>query len=113
MKRIDLDTHLSTQGRIEIRQGLVEEEHFGFAHDGAANGDALALAARQLRGLAVEQRFELQQTSGLAEPPPGFAFFRSECRESESNVLGHRHMRDKGHRTGTPWRLRAWREGCA
>jgi hypothetical protein len=40
---------ISTRSRVEVRERLVEQEHLGVAHDGAADGDALALAARQLR----------------------------------------------------------------
>ena len=43
--------HLPAQRRVEVRQRLVEEEHFGLAHDGPADGDPLALPARELSGL--------------------------------------------------------------
>jgi hypothetical protein len=45
---LDLHAHLATQLRVEIRQRLVEEEHLRPAHDGAAHGDALTLAAGEL-----------------------------------------------------------------
>ncbi len=41
----DLDTHLNAQFGIEVGERLVEEEDTRVAHDGAADGDALALAA--------------------------------------------------------------------
>ena len=41
----DLDPHRDAKLGIEIGEGLVEEEDLGFAHDGAADGDALALAS--------------------------------------------------------------------
>jgi hypothetical protein len=44
----------AAQRRVEVGQRLVEQEGLGLAHDGAADGDALALAARELPGLAVE-----------------------------------------------------------
>ena len=40
-----LDAHLHAQLGIEIAERLVEQEHLRVAHDGAADGDALALAA--------------------------------------------------------------------
>src|SRR5947209_8576678 len=45
MQPLDLAAHLVAQLRVEVRQRLVEKKYAGFAHDGAANGDALALAA--------------------------------------------------------------------
>ncbi len=52
---LDLGAHLHAQLRIEVRQRLVEEEHLRVAHDRAAHGDALALAAGELARVAVEQ----------------------------------------------------------
>ena len=40
---------------VEVRERLVEEEDLGLAHDGAAQRDALALAARERLGLAPEE----------------------------------------------------------
>jgi hypothetical protein len=39
---------LHTQRRVQVGQRLVEEKELGLAHDGAANGHALALAAGEL-----------------------------------------------------------------
>jgi hypothetical protein len=39
----------------------------GLAHDGAAHGDALALAARQLRGAAVEIGEEVEDAGRLLD----------------------------------------------
>ena len=44
----DLEPHVDAQRRIEVRQRLVEQERRRLAHDGAADGDALALAAGKL-----------------------------------------------------------------
>ena len=45
---------------VEIRQWLVEQEADRLTHDGAADRDALALAAGQLSRLALEQCGELE-----------------------------------------------------
>ncbi len=50
----DLDAHRDAQRGVEVGQRLVEQEDLGIAHDGAADGDALALAAGKLLGQAVE-----------------------------------------------------------
>ena len=64
----DLDAHLHAQLGVEVRQRLVEQERLGLAHDGAADGDALALAAGQLPRLAVHQLLQLQHARGFFDP---------------------------------------------
>ena len=62
---LDLGAHLHAQLRVEVGQGLVEQEHLGIAHDRPAHGDALALAARKLARLAPEQSLDVQNAGGL------------------------------------------------
>ncbi len=50
----DLGAHLVAQLGIQVGQRLVHQEDLRVADDGAADGDALALAAGQGLGLAVE-----------------------------------------------------------
>ena len=47
-----LAAHLDAQAGVEVRERLVHEEHGRLAHERPAHGDALALAARELAGLA-------------------------------------------------------------
>ena len=56
----ELQPHLRPERGVEVRQGLVEQEDLGVAHDRPPDGDPLALAAGQRLGLAVEQLLELQ-----------------------------------------------------
>ena len=49
---------LHAQLGVEVGERLVEEEHLRLADDGAADGDALALAAGELAGLALQQLFD-------------------------------------------------------
>jgi hypothetical protein len=56
---------LHAQGGVQVGQRLVKQEHLGLAHDGAANGHALALAARQLLGLAVQQMLDVQDLGSV------------------------------------------------
>ena len=58
---LDLGAHLDAQLGVEVGQRLVEQEELGVAHQRPAHRDALALAARQLAGLAVEQVVDLQE----------------------------------------------------
>ncbi len=52
----ELEPHLHAQLGVEVGERLVEEEDLRVADQRAADGDALALAAGELRGLAVEVR---------------------------------------------------------
>ena len=63
----DLEAHLHAQRRVEVGQRLVEQERLGLAHDGAADGDALALAAGELARLAVEIVGEVQRRRRLRD----------------------------------------------
>ena len=67
---LDLDAHLHAQLGVEVGQRLVEQEHLGVAHDGAAHGDALALAAGELLGLAVEQLLDVEDAGCLVDALP-------------------------------------------
>ena len=65
MQRGDLRAHVDAQFRVEIGQRLVEEEDLRLAHDGTADGDALALAAGEFARKTIEKRLELERA-----PPP-------------------------------------------
>ena len=69
MQLADLQTHADTQRRVEIREGLVEEEGRGLAHDGASDGDALALPARELARAPVQILGEVQDRGRLLDTP--------------------------------------------
>ena len=68
LQRADLAAHLDPQLGIEIGERLVHEAHRRLGDDGAAERDALLLAARELRGLAVEQLVEPQHIGGALQP---------------------------------------------
>ena len=67
MQRHQFAAHLDAQLGIEIAQRLVEQERLGLLDDGAADGDALALAARELVGPALQQMRDLQDVGGLGD----------------------------------------------
>jgi hypothetical protein len=52
---LDLEAHLHAQLGVEVGERLVEQERGGLAHDRAAHGDALALAAGERARLPVEE----------------------------------------------------------
>ena len=63
----DLGARLDAQLRVEVRERLVHQERLRVAHDRAAHGDALALAARERARLAVEQRLEVEDARGVLD----------------------------------------------
>ena len=54
----DFRAHLNAQLCVQIGQRLVEQKYLGISHDGAAHGDALALAAGKLARQAPEETVE-------------------------------------------------------
>ena len=64
----DLRAHLHAQLRVQVGQRLVHQEDLRAAHDRAAHGDALALAAGERLRLAVEQLLEPDHLRDLARP---------------------------------------------
>src|SRR3954454_12925484 len=92
----ELDPHLDAQRRVQVRERLVEEEDLGLADDGAADGDALALAAREVLGLAGEQRPEVQDAGGLVDLGAAFGLRHAGEAQGEAHVVGHGHVRVEG-----------------
>ena len=103
----DLDAGRDAQRRVEVGQRLVEQEDFRVAHDGAADGDALALAARQGLGQPLEI---FRRAAGCRRPAArggrsrSCSPWRSSCRRP---CCRRRSCAGRAHRTGTPWRCRA------
>ena len=92
----DLGPHLVAELGIEVTQRLVHEHDLRGAHDGAADGDALALAAGERPGLAVEIVRDIEDLGGLPhllvdDIPPLVPE-----REGEGHVLIHGHVREEG-----------------
>ena len=90
----DLDAHLHAQLGIEVRQRLVEQEDPRLAHDGAADGDALALAAGELPS-ACARAAARSAGSRAARCTRGSisAFVYAGGLEAEGEVLVDRHVR--------------------
>ena len=93
MHLFDLGAHLHPELGIEVRQRLVEQEHLGVAHDGAAHGDALALAAGELLGLAVEQLRDVEDAGRLVHALLDLGLGKALEPQPERHVLEHGHVR--------------------
>src|SRR5512143_712965 len=88
-----LGSHLDPQRGVEIRERLVEQEERGPPHEGAAESDALALAAGELARSAVEIRREAEVLGRVAEPLVRLRPRHLAHLEAEGEVLADRHVR--------------------
>ena len=93
MEARDLGAGLDAQLGVEVGQRLVHEEHGGLADDRPAEGDALALAAGELLGLAVEQLLELEDPGRLVDPLLDVRLGDLAQLEAEREVVADRHVR--------------------
>ena len=59
LKLADFAAHLDAQLRVEIGERLVEQQHLRLDDEGAGDGDALQLAARELMRPAIAIAVEL------------------------------------------------------
>ena len=89
----DLDAHLHAQHGVEVGQRLVEEEHLRLAHQRPADGDALALAAGELRRPAVEEFSSCSMLRDFVGALLDHVLRRLGDAERERDVLAHRHVR--------------------
>ena len=93
MHALDLGAHLHAQFGVEIGQRLVEQEHLGIAHDGAAHGDALALAAGELLRPAREQFGDVEDAGGVVDALLDLGLGKFAQLEAERHVFADRHVR--------------------
>ena len=93
MQSLDLRPHLHAQLRIEVGQGLVEQEQLRIAGQGPAHGHTLALTARELGRTAVEQVLDLQHDRDFLDAL--LARFRRHLAhlQRKTDVVGHGHGR--------------------
>ena len=92
---LDLQPHLHAQLGVEVRQGLVEQEHRRLAHNRAAHGHPLPLPARQFTRLAVQIRLQLQQLGRHRDPRGDLILGCLGDLQPVGHVIKHRHMRVK------------------
>ncbi len=78
---------------VEVGQRLVHQEDGRLAHDRATQRDALALAAGELLGLAVEQVGQLDRRGCLAHPPVDLSLGHLAQLEAEGEVVVDAHVR--------------------
>ena len=87
------DAHLHAQQGVEVGQRLVEQENFRLAGQRPADGDALALAAGQLRRFAVHQLVKLQQRCDFVRALRLHCLRGAGDRQRKRDIVAHREMR--------------------
>ena len=87
MQRHQLAAHLHPQLGIEVAERLVEQERLGLLDDGAADGDALALAARELVGPALQQVLICRISAALRDALGDLGLRQLLVLEPEAQVL--------------------------
>ena len=93
LQRGDLGAGLDAELGVEVRQRLVHEEDLRLAHDGAAHGDALALATGERLRLAVEVRLEVEELGGLETRLARSSLADAGDLQREAHVVGDGHVR--------------------
>ena len=93
VERCQLGAHAHAELRVEVRERLVHEERLRLAHDRASHRDPLALAARERRGLAVEQLVEAEELGGTGDSLPDLALGGLAHLQPVAEVLAHGHVR--------------------
>jgi hypothetical protein len=88
----DFEAHVDPQSGVEVGERFVEEEGFGFAHDGAADGDALTLATRQRARPAVEIARQVQRAGRVVDLLVDDGLRCLGHLEREGDVVAHAHM---------------------
>src|SRR5207244_6325870 len=63
---LQLDSSLAAELCVQVGEWLVEQEDLRAAHDGAAEGHALALTAREGSRLALQEVVETQDAGRVA-----------------------------------------------
>ena len=89
----ELGAHLHAQLGVEVRERLVHQEGARLAHHRAPHRDALPLAARERRRLALEQRIEAEDVRDVVDAALDLDLRRLAQLEPEAEVLLDRHVR--------------------
>ena len=92
----ELGAHRDAELGVEVGEGLVEQEGDGVADDGAADRDALALAAGELAGAALEEGVDLEHAGGVGDAAGDLGAGQAGVLETEGEVLAHGHVRVEG-----------------
>ena len=95
MQARDVRARLDAQLGVKVREGFVHEEDRRLADDGAPERYALALAAGEGLGLAVEELVEAQDLARVRDAPLDLILRRLAQLQPKGEVVVDAHMRVK------------------
>ncbi len=90
---LDFSAHLLAQAGVEVGERLVEKESLGLAHNGAAHGNALTLAAGKRFRATFQQRLKAEFGGGRLDGARDFLFRRFAQPHAVAHIVGNAHMR--------------------
>ena len=93
VQRREVGAHLDAQLRVEVRQRLVHQEGVRLTHDRPAHRNPLALSARKLSRLPLEQVVDPQHGRRRGDPRLDLALPETVELEPEGHVLVDGHVR--------------------
>ncbi len=93
VQAFQLRAHVNAQLRIQVGKRLVEEKHPRLTAESGADGDALALAARELTRFPLEVFGQTEDRRHLSNAPVEFRLRRPPQFEREGHVSIDRHVR--------------------
>src|SRR3954452_1588902 len=96
LDRLQLDLHLLAQLQVEGAERLVEQQHLGPLDDRPGQGDALALAAGELAGLAISVAGQADHLQRFVASLRSLGLVDAGDAQAVGNVLAHGHMRGQG-----------------
>ena len=104
MQRRRIVAHLVADSASRLDNGSSNRNAFRLLDDRATDGDALALAARQLRRHSLKQAVRLQENFGGARNPRcDLRLANSLANRPKLKFLAYVWYRGRAHKTGTPW----------
>lgn len=81
---------------IEGTEGFIEQQHAGLDREGPGEGDALALAARELGGIAISETLKLHQLEQFIDAPADHLMLPAAEFQPEGHVLSHGAVLEQG-----------------
>ena len=93
MQPRDLATHRHAHLRVEVGEGLVEQESLGLPDDRAPQCHALSLTAGKIARLAIEIVFETKRRRRCLHPFLDLGAWHVLELEREPEIFAHRHVR--------------------
>ena len=92
---LELDLQVDAQARVERAERLVEQQHGRLEHERARQGDALLLAAGELRRAPVPVVLHAHQRQRLGDAALDLGLGGALVAQAEGDVLGHRLVREE------------------